>query len=254
MKKLITAIVVVLCVISLPLTSFAFWIPSGTQTVDRRLDTAEVSEIRFAESTGCDVKLIPATSSATVTTLDPGTVLYVDNIFTSETDDDNNKMLWCKAKIDDSGNYYYIDLEETTAVVNAASIALEKKSEPLSSTELTSIVDTGDYDIATQSQTQPTKTITNDRRGTYKITYYCSACNSPRGTNRVKLAGSHAYIGSCASNSFPLGSTIYVEGVGNLYVNDRMGRKGKVDIYRGDMSSCNCNKYGTFRAEAWIVG
>lgn len=88
--------------------------------------------------------------------------------------------------------------------------------------------------------------------GEYTVTYYCAACNSPRGTNIVALDGSHAYAGSCASNDFPLGSYVYVEGVGTLYVNDRMGHDGVIDVYLGDYGVCRCS--GRFRAAARKVG
>lgn len=87
--------------------------------------------------------------------------------------------------------------------------------------------------------------------GKYTVTYYCSACNSPKHSNIVSLQGSNAYVGSCASNSFPLGSYIYVEGVGTLFVNDRMKHGGMIDVYRGEYDKCECT--GKFRTSAWRI-
>lgn len=87
--------------------------------------------------------------------------------------------------------------------------------------------------------------------GQYTITYYCSACNSPKHSDTVAMQDSKAFVGSCASNSFPLGSTIYVDGIGYLLVNDRMGKRGKIDIYRGEFDTCTC--VGKFRAEVRLV-
>lgn len=92
----------------------------------------------------------------------------------------------------------------------------------------------------------------NARAGVYTVTRYCYACNSPAYSNTVALAGSAAYVGSCATNEFPLGSTIYVEGYGELFVNDRCGKDGVIDIYT-EHSSGACECTGKEKAKAWIM-
>jgi 3D (Asp-Asp-Asp) domain-containing protein len=87
----------------------------------------------------------------------------------------------------------------------------------------------------------------------YKITWYCEECNTPRGSRAVALAGSQAEVGTCATNEFPLGSWIEVEGYGQFYVNDRCGRDGVIDLFRESASPGVCDCSGTGRARAWIV-
>ena len=86
--------------------------------------------------------------------------------------------------------------------------------------------------------------------GSFTITYYCSACNSPRGTGTTS-SGIQAYVGSVACNNFANGTTIYIEGYGTYTVIDNMGSSNKIDIFRGYFDTCTCSGKG--RANAWPV-
>lgn len=86
--------------------------------------------------------------------------------------------------------------------------------------------------------------------GSFTITYYCSACNSPKGTG-ITSSGTQAYVGSVACNDFANGTIIYIEGYGTYTVIDNMGSSGKIDIFRGYFDTCTCSGKG--RANAWLV-
>ncbi len=64
---------------------------------------------------------------------------------------------------------------------------------------------------------------------TMRVTAYCEG--------DITASGEAPYIGGCACNDVPLGTTIYVNG--NAYVvNDRMAWDGCVDIYMGSYDDC----------------
>ena len=51
--------------------------------------------------------------------------------------------------------------------------------------------------------------------------------------------GEYPYYGACASNFFPLGTTLYIEGYGTFVVKVRGGMADNViDIYLGDPDAC----------------
>ncbi len=247
MKKFLV-LMVILALMVFPTIAFAAEVPvestattqesivSGDIEYNGELDTQEVTEVKYVGDEGCSLYSTSSTLMKPVGSLEKDVVLYVDDIISTEENGEN--IVWCYVKVDDSGNFYYVNIDQTKAI---------------------SSVDSG--------YSQPVRTIKNSSdgessasgnnngsggtSGSYAITYYCSACNSPRG-NSVALSGSHAFVGSCATNSFPLGSTIHIEGYGDYYVNDRVGRSGVIDIYTGDTDTCTCSGRG--RANAYIIG
>ena len=58
---------------------------------------------------------------------------------------------------------------------------------------------------------------------------------------------------SCASNLYPLGTRLYIEGVGERVVTDRGGMGNNVvDIYMGDAETCK--QFGrVFNAEVTVI-
>lgn len=58
-------------------------------------------------------------------------------------------------------------------------------------------------------------------------------------TGEPMANGEYPYYGACASNYFPLGTTLYIEGYGTFVVKDRGGMANNViDIYLGDPAEC----------------
>lgn len=64
---------------------------------------------------------------------------------------------------------------------------------------------------------------------TMRVTAYCEG--------DITASGEAPYIGGCACNDVPLGTTIYINGVAYV-VNDRMADSGSVDIYMSSYNEC----------------
>lgn len=247
MKKFLV-LMVILALMIFPTVALAADVPSEPTTITQEetvdgaieysgeLDTKEVTEIKYVGDEGCLLYSTSSTLTEPVGSLEKDVVLYVDDLVSTE--EGGQTVVWCYVKIDDSGNFYYVNIEQTKSISSVDSGYVQP---------VRTIVNSSSGGMSTSGNNNAS----GGASGSYKITYYCSACNSPGG-NAVALSGSHAFPGSCASNDFPLGSTIHVEGYGDYYVNDRMGRSGVIDIYVGDRDSCSCS--GTGRANAYVVG
>lgn len=58
-------------------------------------------------------------------------------------------------------------------------------------------------------------------------------------TGEPMANGEYPYYGACASNAFPLGTVLYIDGYGTFVVKDRGGMSNNViDIYLGDPAAC----------------
>lgn len=68
--------------------------------------------------------------------------------------------------------------------------------------------------------------------GTFELTAY-------EWTGEPMANGEYPHYGACASNYFPLGTTLYIEDHGTFVVKDRGGMANNViDIYLGDPDAC----------------
>ena len=84
--------------------------------------------------------------------------------------------------------------------------------------------------------------------GTYKLTCYCSGCNSPRGSRQtasgaVATAGEYGTIAVHPSmySKYKPGTVLYIEGVGYRKIQDKHGvSANKIDVYVGE-GSCRCS-------------
>ena len=78
--------------------------------------------------------------------------------------------------------------------------------------------------------------------GTFSITAYTW-------TGNTMANGEYPYYGSVASCDFPLGTTLYIENVGNFIVNDVCPTSGVIDVYMNTYEECinfgrqYCNVY-----------
>ena len=78
--------------------------------------------------------------------------------------------------------------------------------------------------------------------GTFSITAYTW-------TGNAMANGEYPYYGSVASCDFPLGTTLYIENVGNFIVNDVCPTSGVIDVYMNTYEECinfgrqYCNVY-----------
>ena len=74
--------------------------------------------------------------------------------------------------------------------------------------------------------------IPGDYIGTFELTAY-------EWTGNPMYNGEYPYYGACASNKFPIGTVLYIEGLGTFTVCDRGGMANNViDIYLGGVQEC----------------
>ena len=82
--------------------------------------------------------------------------------------------------------------------------------------------------------------------GKFRITCYCSACNSPRGS-RETASGATATSGVTVAvhpSLYQRNKSIYIEGIGNRVIQDKHGNSSNViDVYVGECNSCRCSSH-----------
>ena len=83
-------------------------------------------------------------------------------------------------------------------------------------------------------------------RQTYRITCYCSACNSPKGSTQT-ASGIPATAGVTVAvhpSKYQKNKEINIEGIGIRRIQDKHGNKPDViDVYVGNCSHCNCARH-----------
>jgi len=81
---------------------------------------------------------------------------------------------------------------------------------------------------------------------TYKITCYCSACNSPKGSTQT-ASGIPATAGVTVAvhrTKYQKNKVIFIEGIGERKIQDKHGNTPDViDVYVGNCSQCNCKSH-----------
>ena len=81
---------------------------------------------------------------------------------------------------------------------------------------------------------------------TYKITCYCSACNSPKGSTQT-ASGIPATAGVTVAvhpTKYQKNKVIFIEGIGERKIQDKHGNTPDViDVYVGNCSQCNCRRH-----------
>ncbi len=79
----------------------------------------------------------------------------------------------------------------------------------------------------------------------YRITCYCSACNSPKGTQTA--SGERATEGVTVAvhpTKYSRNKQIYIEGIGSRLIQDKHGNSANViDVYVGNCSVCRCSSH-----------
>lgn len=88
--------------------------------------------------------------------------------------------------------------------------------------------------------------------GTIKtVTAYCSACDH----TGITASGKPLAWGRVASNDYPIGTRLYVDGYGECVVEDRMRDSGKVDVYLGQRDVCTCDsEWGRRQIAVRVIG
>ena len=82
--------------------------------------------------------------------------------------------------------------------------------------------------------------------GRYRLTCFCSACNSPKGS-RQTASGSLATAGTTVAvhpSKYSKNKQITIEGIGTRLIQDKHGNSPDViDIYVGECQYCNCSSH-----------
>ena len=82
--------------------------------------------------------------------------------------------------------------------------------------------------------------------GKYKITCYCSACNSPPGS-RETASGAKATAGVTVAvhpSKYVKNKVINIEGIGERKIQDKHGNSTNViDVYIGEFKKCPCSSH-----------
>ena len=80
----------------------------------------------------------------------------------------------------------------------------------------------------------------------YRITCYCSACNSPKGSTQT-ASGEIATEGVTVAvhpTKYSRNKQIYIEGIGSRLIQDKHGNSANViDVYVGNCSVCRCSSH-----------
>ena len=80
----------------------------------------------------------------------------------------------------------------------------------------------------------------------YKITRYCSACNSPKGS-RDTASGETATAGVTVAvhrTKYSKNKEIDIPGIGKRKIQDKHGNgENVIDVYVGECETCNCSKH-----------
>ena len=81
---------------------------------------------------------------------------------------------------------------------------------------------------------------------TYKITCYCSACNSPKGSTQTAsgIPATEGVTVAVHPSKYVKNKEINIEGIGIRRIQDKHGNKPDViDVYVGNCSHCNCARH-----------
>ena len=80
----------------------------------------------------------------------------------------------------------------------------------------------------------------------YRLTCYCSACNSPPGSTQTAsgIPATEGVTVAVHPSKYQKNKEIYIDGVGSRTIHDKHGNSPNViDIYVGKCSHCNCSRH-----------
>ena len=95
-----------------------------------------------------------------------------------------------------------------------------------------------------QSTSNNTETYNQTYSGTYIITAYTW-------TGNTMANGEYPYVGCAASCDFPIGTTLYIEGIGTYVVNDICPTSGVIDLYMNTYDECI--QFGRKNANVYVI-
>ena len=76
----------------------------------------------------------------------------------------------------------------------------------------------------------------------FELTCYCSACNTPPGTQTASgIPATEGVTVAVHRSLYKKNKEIYIDGVGSRRIQDKHGNRSNIiDIYVGDRSVCRC--------------
>lgn len=81
----------------------------------------------------------------------------------------------------------------------------------------------------------------------YRLTCYCSACNSPPGSTQTAsgIPATEGVTVAVHPSKYQRNKEIYIDGVGSRRIHDKHGNSDAnvIDIYVGNRSHCNCSSH-----------
>jgi hypothetical protein len=92
---------------------------------------------------------------------------------------------------------------------------------------------------------------------TYKITCYCSACNSPAGSTDTAsgIAAKEGVTVAVHKTKYSKNKEIDIIGIGKRKVQDKHGNSPDViDVYVGECTKCNCSKHPYSGMKCTVTG
>ena len=120
------------------------------------------------------------------------------------------------------------------------------KNVPICESDDTTVYDVDDdYDtVQSQPASNNYETYNQSYSGTYIITAYTW-------TGNTMANGEYPYVGCAASSDFPIGTTLYIEGIGTYVVNDVCPTSGVIDLYMNTYDECI--QFGRKSANVYVI-
>lgn len=167
-------------------------------------------------------------------------------MFTKYCEEQSNNKLYPTQIMNKTFNINNIIRTELLLVSNMINMSLIDTQPKSQSTNLDNMAS-----ISTTDSDFPDTVLNNSRNdqrnvyvGSFSITAYTW-------TGNPMANGEYPYVGCAASNDFPIGTTIYIEGIGTYVIQDVCPTSGVVDLYMNTYDECM--NFGRQTANVYIL-
>lgn len=173
-------------------------------------------------------------------------ILHTFVVFTKYCEEQSNNKLYPTQIMNKTFNINNIIRTELLLVSNMINMSLIDTQPKSQSTNLDNMAS-----ISTTDSDFPDTVLNNSRNdqrnvyvGSFSITAYTW-------TGNPMANGEYPYVGCAASNDFPIGTTIYIEGIGTYVIQDVCPTSGVVDLYMNTYDECM--NFGRQTANVYIL-
>lgn len=195
----------------------------GSVEFDPELDTKDITEIRYAGDNGCYIRLSPIKQADSVGRLKKDVVLYIIDVV--ELNENGMDFVWVKAKVCDDGVYYYIPFEQTKTESEVGSGYKEHT------------VSVSNVSSKSGKSAEMSSAPFGENGGLFTITTYCpcAVCNGGYTGTAIGTSVTPGRTIAVDPSVIPLGTTVYIEGVGTRIAEDTGGaiKGNKIDLAVG---------------------